>query len=175
MHAVNISSPNLIFKTQEDFYQWKHDIEINTNSTYVLERGTQKNKLGIQKRYFHCHRSGNFNSKSKGLRNLKIQGSNKINAYCPSSITVTGTENGLHEVNFLQTHIGHSNDIGYLNLSKNDRDKIATKVPFDSILDERRDSVSESNLQRIDLLTNKDLHNIEKSFNLNATAVRASK
>ncbi|GFQ98034.1 uncharacterized protein TNCT_261961, partial [Trichonephila clavata] len=50
--------------------------------------------------------------------------------------------------------------------------KIAAKIPLDNILDEIRNSISDAGLERVHLLTKKDLHNIEKSFNLSSNAVK---
>lgn len=50
--------------------------------------------------------------------------------------------------------------------------KIASKVSFRSILDDIRDSVSDDKLERIHLLTNKDLHNIVYAFHLNNSFMR---
>lgn len=50
--------------------------------------------------------------------------------------------------------------------------KLSSKIPFDVILDEVRDSVTSSPMERLHLLTRKDIHNIEKSFNLQSIAAR---
>ncbi|KAG8176079.1 hypothetical protein JTE90_025537 [Oedothorax gibbosus] len=44
------------------------------------------------------------------------------------------------------------------------------KLPFSVILDGIRDTISSSGLERSQLLTNKDLHNIEHSFNVGSEA-----
>jgi hypothetical protein len=36
--------------------------------------------------YLDCHRTGNFVSRSTGVRKIKSQGTNKIGSTCPSSI-----------------------------------------------------------------------------------------
>lgn len=73
-----------------------------------------------------------------------------------------------------KTHIRHDNDIRHLNLTKSERKelatKIASKIPFENIL-EVRDSICDLNLQRFHLLTKKDLYNIEKSFKLISSIV----
>ncbi|KAF2888892.1 hypothetical protein ILUMI_17281 [Ignelater luminosus] len=69
-------------------------------------------------------------------------------------------------------------DIGHLFLSTLDRKniaaKIVSKVPLQTILDEVRDSVSNCQLERINLLTKKDLYNIEKAFHVNELSARHS-
>ncbi|GFU39675.1 MULE domain-containing protein [Trichonephila clavipes] len=106
-----------------------------------------------------CHRSGNFVSDSKGLRCLKILGSNKINANCPAALKVTQHTDGKCVVSYQKIHIGHQNDIGHLFLTADERkiiaSKIAAKIPLDNILDEITNSISDARLERVHLLTKK--------------------
>nr|CAI5819118.1 unnamed protein product [Callosobruchus analis] len=51
-------------------------------------------------------------------------------------------------------------------------EKIAENVLFPAILDEIRDSVANEKLERIHLLTKKDLHNISQTYNLNKDFMR---
>lgn len=124
-----------------------------------------------------CHRSGFFTSKSKVHRHLKTQGSNKINGYCPTMIKQVTQSDGKYLVHFIKTHVGHQNTVGHLFLSPSERHAVATKlaakIPFEAVLDEVRDGISDSDsLERKHLLTKKDLYNIEASFNLRSTTVR---
>lgn len=67
---------------------------------------------------FVCHRSGDYVPTGKGLRHLKTQGSNKINAYCPANIEVILESAEVVKVTYLETHIGHKPEIGlYFTLS----------------------------------------------------------
>lgn len=173
-HNVSVDSENHNFSKKEDFEHWLMSVETSTKTKYVKKRYF-KRKQHVQFDYV-CHRSGHFVTKSKGMRHLKTQGSNKINGFCPAGITVLIKENGVHMVKYVKTHVGHKTDIGNLFLTSEERQsiaaKIASKKPFSVILDEVRDSVSNSELERIHLLTRKDLYNIESSFNLNSSAVR---
>ncbi|GFS72255.1 uncharacterized protein NPIL_517461 [Nephila pilipes] len=113
-------------------------------------------------------------SESKGLRHLKILGSNKINAYCPAALKVTEHTDGKCIVSYQKVHVGHQNDLNHLFLTADERkniaSKIAAKILLDNILDEIRNSISDAGLERVHLLTKKDLHNIEKSFNLSSNS-----
>ena len=97
---------------------------------------------------------------------------------CPAEINVMVLNSGTVEIQYMKTHAGHTNDLGHLNLSKADREmiamKIAAKVPFQTILDDVRDSICNEKLEQTHLLTKKDLFNIEQSFNLNNESVRHS-
>lgn len=112
------------------------------------------------------------------IRKLKTQGTNKIGGYCPARINIKIMNDKTCVVNFCSSHIGHKQeqDLGHLFLSKlqkqNVAAKIAAKIPFQVILDEVRDSVSNSHLERLHLLTKKDLYNLEQCFNLRDSSVR---
>jgi hypothetical protein len=75
----------------------------------------------------------------------------------------------------METHVGHELDLGHLNISESDKaniaQKLALKIPFEEILNEIRDSVVNNKLDRIHLITRKDLWNIADSYNLNNEAI----
>lgn len=173
-HDVNIDKKLFQFATIEEFESWKRQEEKQTNELFVIAHGTYKSKTSFKTNYV-CHRSGFFKSKGHNIRHLKTQGSKKINGYCPASISLNYSVNGTYEVQYISTHVGHNNELGHLVLSEAERQslgiKIATKIPFENILDEVRDTIS-GTLERHHLLTKKDLYNIEKSLNLNNEAHR---
>ncbi|GFR24853.1 uncharacterized protein TNCT_410441 [Trichonephila clavata] len=175
-HDIDMNHIELEFNSFNDYLAWKAEIENRTKSKFVSYGSKHINTHGVKCYYFRCHRSGNFVSDSKGLRYLKILGSNKINAYCPAALKVTQHTDGKCVVSYQNVHIGHQNDIGHLFLTAGERkiiaSKIAAKIPLDNILDEIRNSISDAGLERVHLLTKKDLHNIEKSFNLSSNAVK---
>lgn len=124
-----------------------------------------------------CHRSGFLISRGFGKRHLKSQGSKKINGFCPARIQVTINKYcDSHKVSFVETHVGHQNDLCHLFLTNDERKVLATKIsmniPFDEILNEIRDTVSTNSMERMHLLTKKDLFNIEACFNLDSTSQR---
>ncbi|XP_050498322.1 uncharacterized protein LOC126879297 [Diabrotica virgifera virgifera] len=146
-------------------------------SSYVTYSHPYTTAEGIKKHSYICHRSGFYVKKGKDMRYLKTKGSRKINGICPSQLKVCILpENGNVKINFIQTHIGHDNDLGHLNITKNEKieiaSKIASKIPLVSILDEIRDSVTNNKLERMHILTRKDLHNISQTFNLNSDGIR---
>jgi len=63
-----------------------------------------------------------------------------------------------------------------MRLSKEEREEIsksiALNIPFDNILDKIRSSLSIDEVERRDLLTRKDIHNIARDYNLKAEGVR---
>lgn len=118
-----MESEELEFEKLE-FLSWKQGVEKTTETLFRKER---TNVVGdVKYHYFVCSRSGNFESKTQGMRHLKTQGSNKIDAHCPASIKVT--ENAKFCVRFIKTHVGHTHDLGHLPLTSKDRGMLAAKI-----------------------------------------------
>ncbi|GBN97196.1 hypothetical protein AVEN_227039-1 [Araneus ventricosus] len=170
-HGISLPVKELQFPNETDFFSWKEDIERNTSSLYIKTLGLKSSRNGTTC-YFECHRSGYYEARGNNERQLKIQGSNKINSYCPASIKLVKSSDGICSVSFMSKHVGHRNEISHIFLSSKDKELIAAKMPFDTILDEIRDGVSDSRLERIHLLTKKDLYNIEKMYNLQSSGQR---
>ncbi|XP_072384455.1 uncharacterized protein [Diabrotica undecimpunctata] len=148
-HNLILESETLQFSNLASFQEWKYSIESSTKTKYVkVENFSAKTHKTMK---FLCHRSGCFNSESKGKRHLKMKGSIKIGGFCPAGFTVVVDLAEKVEVNFIKTHIGHQTDIGQLFLSVSERqsiaEKIALRIPFSTILDEVRDSVRNSELE----------------------------
>ncbi|KAK5648053.1 hypothetical protein RI129_002945 [Pyrocoelia pectoralis] len=164
-HDIEMDVEIFEFSAREDFEIWKTSTEQISKSRFVKERGDLTYKLHKTFSYI-CHRSGFYISESQNKRHLKTQGSRKIEGFCQSAMKVT----------YIKTHVGHTIDLGHLNLTAGERKeiaaKIALKIPFSHILDEVRDKVTEDSIQRIHLLTRKDLNNITTAFNLHAESVR---
>ena len=119
--------------------------------------------------YFYCSRSVFF-SETTGARSLKSQGTNKINAHCTATLTVTSDKHmELIRVELCDTHYDHDKQLGHLQISQSKRVEIAGQlskgIPIDRILDGIRNSVS-TKIDRIHLLTRKDIVNIEKAYGL---------
>ncbi|KAB0799012.1 hypothetical protein PPYR_06892 [Photinus pyralis] len=165
------------FANMDAFTFWKVQEEKATCSLFISEHGwysTEKNKI----LKYVCHRSGYYKRKGKGIRHIKTQGTKKIDGFCPAGIKLTVCHvSGTCFVEYTSTHAGHTSDnLGHLTLTTKEREnfalKIASKIPFQVILDEVRDSICNSELDRTHLLTKKDLHNIQQTFNLNNEAIR---
>lgn len=177
-HGIEIVEQMLEFSSEYLFDDWKSETEKKTISNFV-KKYTKKSSKGITT-IFACNRSGNYVPKTTVRRRmLKIQGTNKINAFCPASMKLFADYEGKCCVKYIETHIGHTNELGHVTLSSSDRtqiaEKIALKIPFEDILDEVRDSIANSTLDRTHLLTKKDLYNIEQGFNLRADSIRRPK
>ncbi|XP_049956541.1 zinc finger protein 613-like [Schistocerca serialis cubense] len=114
IHDVSITSEETEFASFQEFGDGKQQTEKKTMSFYVKKRGAYCTSDNVVRLFFVCHRSGQFLSKSKGIRNMKTQGTNKIGGVCPSSLEVTETRDGSCKVKHVITHVGHQNVISYL-------------------------------------------------------------
>uniref|UniRef100_A0A6P7GNR7 Uncharacterized protein LOC114344641 n=1 Tax=Diabrotica virgifera virgifera TaxID=50390 RepID=A0A6P7GNR7_DIAVI len=174
-HGIEIVTKTLVFASERDFHDWKLKFEDETIAQFVKRSSRSTNKCKTV--HFTCNRSGMFKPACiKRKRHIKLIGSNKINSYCPASLKLIVQEDNTCNLTLIETHVGHQMELGHVNLRKEDRTKIAqriaTKVPFSEILNEVRESVTESDVYRRHLVTRKDLHNIEKGFNLSSFAIR---
>lgn len=110
-----------------EFRNWKHKFEETSHFMYVKHSSS---KISVssneRKTYFVCHRTGTFQSGSCGKRKLKQQGSNKINASCPSTMEVVESlKDGSVKLVLWKTHAGHSADISRTFLSSSERNWLA--------------------------------------------------
>lgn len=171
-HAIIFDVEQKMFDSETHFMDWKKQMESKTKSSYIFERSIRKNapagKTVIYK-HFKCHRDGCYNPKGRGKRELKTQGSKKINAFCPSQIKIKINDTGCH-MEFCKTHVGHGNELKHLFLTKDEREmlakKIAAKIPYEEILDDVWSTFKPDLKERIHLLTRKDLDNIEQAYQL---------
>ena len=155
--------------TTIDFEIWKEEIERETNTWYVKGTGKKQTTDGFIE-YYYCNRSGFFSTESTGKRQLKTQGSSKINQHCTASITLTHRNyTASIGAKICHKHYGHTNSLGHILLPESAHLSIANQltigVAFDRTLDDIRDNVG-SKFDRIHLLTRKDIRNIEKAYDI---------
>lgn len=84
---------------------------------------------------------------------------------------------GRSRVFYQNVHLGHTNEIGRLRLTKKERDELAgqisLKIPLTDILDGTLQSIPQDcEMKRKHLVTRKDLINITRTYNLYDEAVR---
>lgn len=100
----------------------------------------------------------------------------KINAYCPAKIIQELMADGKSRVFYQKVHVGHTNEIGFLRLSKKERDELAEQIsleiPFKDILD---GALENCKTKKKYLVTRKTLYNITRGYNLQDAAVRSRK
>uniref|UniRef100_A0A0K8SM61 Uncharacterized protein n=1 Tax=Lygus hesperus TaxID=30085 RepID=A0A0K8SM61_LYGHE len=82
---------------------------------------------------------------------------------------VTKKKTGVVKVTLINNHVGHTEEVGGLNLTKVERaeiaDKLSQNIPYQVILDEIRTS-KRSELHRIHLTTRQDIANVQSTFKL---------
>ena len=170
-HNKNMHEEHHEFPSFEEFMKWKREEETRTKSFYVQQCGPCT-RCEARFWYFYCNRSGMYRMKKEGKRASKVQGSCKLGEYCTAHMKVTqgcSTENVT--VEYYSTHHNHkpANDIVHLQMPEELRVSIAAKllqgVTVDKILDEIRDSVSKTGLQREHLTTRQDVFNIKRQYN----------
>ncbi len=169
---MRVDEEYLHFTNVEQFKEWKSGIEKLTITCF--RQRTVKQLQTYTLRTYMCHRSGKFQPKSNRTRRLKTQGSKKINGYCPAEMKVsTDRRDGTCKVTYIRTHLGHNvgdlNELVHITLSREERLDIAAKIsdgtPYGKILDETTIS-DRDQVDRLSLLSNKDLHNIAATFGL---------
>ncbi|CAI6377580.1 unnamed protein product [Macrosiphum euphorbiae] len=165
-HKIVLTKEHIYFKTLNDFKEWKQKVEKENVCSYVTK--STANIKNAKRTYYHCHRSGYFSSKSRGIKRIKSQGSNKIGSTCTSSMVVTEDANGIN-VDYSSTHFGHGSNLGRCRLTADERSMIAGKisegVSFSKILDDIRNNV-QSIYDVTTVISKRDLRNVERDFNL---------
>uniref|UniRef100_T1J170 C2H2-type domain-containing protein n=1 Tax=Strigamia maritima TaxID=126957 RepID=T1J170_STRMM len=165
-HNLKLNIQKHVFQTVEEFQEWKVKIEQETKSQYVKQNGTKKCGNFETLRYY-CNRSGFYKPTGHQKRQLKKQGSNKINCCCPSMIkAIINSKTNATEVEYVVNHVGHIQELDHLFLTKSERQWIAHKleqgVDISNILDTVRGTQS-GDKNRLHLLTRKDVLNINKT------------
>ncbi|XP_014281307.1 uncharacterized protein [Halyomorpha halys] len=177
-HNIKINNSTLHFDNQDEFLKWKKTVEEEETASYVQRRAAYSTKEYLVTNYC-CNRSGNYrtaiSSPSKRKRHLKIQGSNKINSYCPAKIKAYFDKDGSVKVIYCSTHVGHKLELCHLELSRDERkelaSKIAKKIPFEAIIQEVKTNVTDV-VKRKHLLTKADLRNIVRTYSVDRESIR---
>ena len=77
---------------------------------------------------------------------------------------------------FIKTHAEREKEFEYFQLSATDKEDIATKIamkiPFKTILKNIRNSPNDAGPSRLNLLTTKDLFNIQACYNLKSDGIQ---
>ena len=142
-------------------------MKMTTNSQYVMATGN-KEALDSTIIYYYCSRSGYLTDCKERMRQVKTQGSSKLNTYCTSTIVLKRKDQTFF-VQYCPTHYGHKKLLGHLKLTEKEKLVIAGKltkgVTFERILDDIRNSLDTS-VERIHLATRKDISNIQQAYGI---------
>uniref|UniRef100_A0A1B6E200 C2H2-type domain-containing protein n=1 Tax=Clastoptera arizonana TaxID=38151 RepID=A0A1B6E200_9HEMI len=175
VHNKEMTVLTLEFNSISEFDSWKDEFEKREKCRFVKKSGSRMTEDGFKLCYYYCSRSGTFISHSRGLKKKSSKGTSKSSVHCTASITVTEAQNGMVQVKVCATHYGHSVDLRHLRLTKYDKsniaDQIARGVPREIVLDKIRASAG-SDIDRIHLVTMKDIKNIEKAFGVQSSELK---
>ena len=174
VHDHGITTEQLTFETEEDFDTWRTGIEKETPCSFIVRHSKARRKL-----VYCCSRSGRsrYQGKPVGVlkRHPRVNGPSRIGHTCPAHIVADkSVDNGTVAVTYVGKHLCHTNryeQLGHLRLCKKDRSwiaaKLSLKIPAAEILREARKFISvDSQLDRLHLLTMRDILNVQRDFGL---------
>ena len=169
---MNFMTEVVDFKTIKDFEAWKTEYEENLRCRYVIKSGMLKNKVGANVTYWQCNRSVFYKCKRQGKRKTKSSGTTKIDNNCTATLKVVYHDNNSLTVCADHTHYGHKKELQHVPLSHRVRRELASKLhrgmSKENILDEVRNQICGTELQRIHLVDKRDLGSISKAFGINS-------
>lgn len=127
VHNFEVSIKYHEFCNIDEFEKWKAAEELATKSYYV--RNSSAKTYGTSKiHYLYCNRSGH-KAKGSGKRQLKLQGSCKIDKVCLSHIkAVENLESNMVSVEYCSTHTSHNMELCHLPIPEAAKHAIALKV-----------------------------------------------
>ena len=168
-HQLPLEIEETTFENSNNFLDWKETLEKETHSQYVLHCAPVK-KEGEIISYYYCNRAGGYKSKGAGLRQLKTQGSAKINNQCSAHMKVTENFHKQYiTVKYCSAHYNHDTKFAYLRMPERTRLDIASKlqkgVTTERILDDIRQEL-EGGLGREHLINRQDIRNIRLQYNI---------
>ncbi|CAL4171680.1 unnamed protein product [Meganyctiphanes norvegica] len=129
-HNCRIEKEENIFNNLKDFHQWKEDIEDKEGIKYIAHKGQKNNKDGSCTRIYFCSRSGTYCYNGTGKRSSKNQGTSKIGTYCPSTMNIYCSAEGIVKCKYYKTHLAHETsgtNIRHIQIPKRDKLFIAEK------------------------------------------------
>ena len=170
VHGVEIVIVEKKFSGEAEFSQWKSQYEKRSKSSFSLKSSAKTSNSSQELKYYYCNRSGTYDPKGKGKRQIKVQGSSKMGFYCTSYIkTRLSLETGEVEAEICETHQGHEAELGHLKIAEETRRDIAYMLSKGlsekSILDKIRDNFTEG-INRDHLITTMDIKNISRKYNI---------
>ncbi|KAB0805351.1 hypothetical protein PPYR_02321 [Photinus pyralis] len=159
------------FMRIEDFREWLKCEEESNKVEYSRVNGKTIGKQ-FSRYLYECNRSGKPPNTCTRKRLQKSQGSVKIGYACTSHIIIkVNNSTGAVHMKYLKTHYGHTFELQHIRIPESSKTAVASKlslgVSVPKIINSVRDSIDENALQRVDLITKKDISNIRKSFGLN--------
>ncbi|XP_039281471.1 uncharacterized protein LOC111044474 isoform X1 [Nilaparvata lugens] len=108
-HSLDVEIDEREFTNYEEFKSWKFDEEEGTQSKFIKSTSTVSYKRcsgeSVSYEYFSCQHSGTYVPKGKGVRK---RGTKKIGMICPAEMKLTIGSDGVCQVRYVKTHVGHT-------------------------------------------------------------------
>ncbi|GFS22679.1 zinc finger protein [Elysia marginata] len=172
MHSKQLQIKRKYFRSEEEFRQWKLDVEKETCSRFILRRGAGQQLRNAVKSSYYCHRSGYDRtlSPNKRKRKARSQGSSKIGCFCTAYMTAyVDSEDKTVAVEYCLDHTGHSFDPAFQMISEELKTTIANKLsqgedPRDILYEIKAYPAFENH--RDSVITIKDIHNIKSKYKI---------
>ena len=172
-HKVKMDYRELSFQSQEEFLQWKEMEEKLTHSSYIKHCAPKIIGDIMEHCYYYCNRTGKYEGRGEGKRQIKSQGSSKLGCHCTAFIKTirnTQTKDSEIKVEYCATHNTHNVELAHLRISSETRAKIAAKlqqgVTVEKILDEIRDTLVDGGIHREHIVTRQDINNVRLQYNI---------
>ena len=142
-HNASIDVSTLKFQNFESFIEWKEQEEMTSHSSYTQACAPQTYGDN-QHWYYYCNRSGKYQPKGHGQRQIKSQGTCKTGEQCIAHIKATvDALSGQVVVKYCATHHNHDIRLAHLRMSNETRMNVTAKlqqgVSIERILDDIRD------------------------------------
>ena len=141
-HTIKIAVIN--FASTDDFFAWKEEEELKSDSQYIQKCSSRGTGL-FKTWYFYCNRAGAYLPRGKNVRQLKSQGTNKLGMHCTAHIKAKQRRDTGHiKVTYCDAHT-HPVRLAHIQIPKQVRQDVAAKlqmgVSMDRILHDIRESV----------------------------------
>ncbi|XP_022790149.1 uncharacterized protein LOC111329658 [Stylophora pistillata] len=119
--------------------------------------------------YYQCNTGRVYKLKGTGIRQLKSQGTFKIQRNCTATLKATTTEDGKITVDLCLTHYGHQQDLQHTWLPKQKKEEMAALIQqgvskVKILGDIRENRMQGGAFKHYHLTDMKDLSNISRAF-----------
>ncbi|XP_044746864.1 uncharacterized protein LOC123308319 isoform X2 [Coccinella septempunctata] len=169
IHDILVKESIFHFRSSKEFEAWRG--KENREVDYAFIR-TCKTTKGDTIAYYNCNRSNHRGYESVcEKRKRKIASSIHIQGVCPSRITVRISKDGSYSVTFVETHVGHDDDLRKKRLSKFQQNllvkKLAAGIPKERIMKDARNTVQNEKLERLNIITRANLEYLARKHKIN--------
>ena len=160
-----VSTEETQFESMDDFLKWKEDTERESMAEFVLNCVSNET-LEIRVCYYYCKRMGTYRYKGSGKRQLKSQGSVKMDTQCSAHMRMSeNLQTKRIHVKYCLFHYNHQPRLAFFSIPPAVRQIIASKLKEGVAMDDIRDNI-DGNLNREHLVNRQDIRNIKNQYNI---------